>query len=141
VATTASHRFRGPGGGERRTRGTHVPQRSTLAGFAEAVSRTQGIDVQSVEPLTLLVVRTENSVYQIVLLGPGESRIAVQGGQFFGSLTEGRLAGSSFGGSLLKLAWVGVGLHLEIYARGQRIVTSRVRAIEIRRSASPGTVH
>lgn len=109
--------------------GTLVPQRATLDGFAKEVARMEGVDIRTVEPLVPLFVRTENSVYRILLLEPGQSKIMVQGGRFFPHPTEGRLAGASFGGSFLKMQWVGVGLCMEIYSGGQRIVTSRVRTI------------
>jgi hypothetical protein len=141
VAVAASHGFAGSGRIGLNTRGTLLPRQATFSGFVEAISRTEGFDVPSMEPLTLLVVRTENSIYRIILLHPGQSRIAVQGGRFFAKLTEARIAGSSFGGSLLKMAWIGVGLHLELYAGGQRIVTSRVRAIEIQQDNARSTVH
>jgi len=49
-------------------------------------------------------------------------------------MTTAHLNGSSAGGSLLKVAWIGVGLCMEISARGQRIVTSPVRAITTART-------
>lgn len=55
----------------------------------------------------------------------------VQGGQFFPQATAAHLSGSGFGGSMLKLAWVGVGLRMEICQDGQRLVTSSVRAIKV----------
>lgn len=141
MAIGASYGFAESGCIELNRRGTLLPRQLTLSGFVEAISGTEGVDVSSMEPLTVLVVRTENSVYKIILLQPGQSRIAVQGGQFFANLTEGRIAGSSFGGSLLKLAWIGVGLRLELYARGHRILTSRVRAIEIQQDPARSSVH
>jgi hypothetical protein len=47
-----------------------------------------------------------------------------------------RLDGSSFGGALLKVAWLGVGLRMEICCNGQRIVTSPVRSFEIQPEAA-----
>jgi len=43
----------------------------------------------------------------------------------------GRMDGSGFGGSLLKVGWIGIGLRMEILAGDQRIVTSPVRDISI----------
>jgi len=55
--------------------------------------------------------------------------VRVQGGRYFPDMTAAHLNGSSAGGSLLKLAWIGIGMCMEISAGGQRIVTSPVRAI------------
>ena len=55
--------------------------------------------------------------------------------QFFAERTRACLNGSSFGGSCLKMGWVGLGLHMEFHAGGQWIITSHVRAIAV--EASP----
>ena len=115
---------------------TLVPKRCTLDGFADEISRNDGIDIHTAEPLVTLLVRTENSLYRIIPLQAGDTRVLVQGGQFFPEPTEGRFAGSSFGGSFLKMHWLGVGLRMEIYSGGQRIVTSEVRRIEVLRDTS-----
>ena len=115
---------------------TVVPRRCTLDGFAEEISQNDGLDIRGAEPLVTVLVRTENSLYRIIPLQAGDTRVLVQGGQFFPEPTEARFAGSSFGGSFLKMHWIGVGLRMEIYAAGQRIVTSEVRRIEIQRDLS-----
>ena len=116
-----------------------VPRRCTLEGFAQEVALTEGVGLAELESLTTLLVRTDNSLYRITVLQPPQPKILVQGGRFFPETTEGRLAGSSFGGSFLKMAWLGCGLRMEIYSKGQRIVTSPVRSIEIQQdSCLPG---
>jgi len=98
-----------------------------MDGFVAVSSATEGISVRDLEPLTTLHVRTCNSHYRIVIAR--ETSVYVEGGRFFPEATDARLEGSSFGGSLLKMGWIGVGLCMEIVARGQRIVTSSVRSI------------
>jgi hypothetical protein len=61
----------------------------------------------------------------------------VQGGRFFPDATPGRIDGSGFGGSFLKVGWIGIGLRMEIFADGQRIITSPVRDISLERCTSP----
>ena len=61
----------------------------------------------------------------------------VQGGRFFPDATPGRIDGSGFGGSFLKVGWIGIGLRMEIFADGQRIITSPVRDISVERCTSP----
>ena len=111
--------------------GTRVPKQCTLDGFAEEVSRNEGIDIHAAEPLVTLLVRTENSLYRIIPLQAGDTRVLVQGGQFFPEPIEARFAGASFGGSFLKMHWICVGLRMEIYSGGQRIVTSTVRCVDV----------
>jgi hypothetical protein len=106
-----------------------IPRRGqfTLYGFSEDVSATAGVSLVDLEPLTALLVRTRNSLYRIIVLRG--TTVLVQGGRSFADVTLGVLNGSSLGGNLLKLAWIGVGLCMEIHSNGQCIVTSPVRAI------------
>ena len=108
-----------------------APRHGTLDGFVEAVSRADGIGLADVDAFTTLVVQTDNSVYQITILQPYRREVVVQGGAFFPERTRACLSGSSFGGSCLKLGWVGVGLHLEFHAEDQWIITSHVRSIGV----------
>lgn len=105
-----------------------VPRAATLDGFLSASSAVDGVVLRDLEPLTTLLVRTCNSHYRIVI--SQNTAVFVQGGQFFPEMTGARLEGSSFGGSFLKMGWIGVGLRMEIWSGGQRIVTSPVRAID-----------
>ncbi len=116
--------------------GTLIPRCCTLDGFVSETSWSEGVDVRAVEPLDVILVRTCNSVYRLIPLRHGATDVLVQGGQFFQEPTTAQIAGSSFGGSFLKMAWVLAGLHLEIHAGGEHIVTTRVREILIQ-PASP----
>ena len=106
-----------------------VPRRCTLDGFATEVKAADGGGgLAELDALTTLVVTTLNSLYRVVVLDPPRPRILIQGGTFFPEPTEAQLAGASFGGSMLKLAWLGCGLRMEVCSDGQRIVTSPVRS-------------
>jgi hypothetical protein len=108
-----------------------VPRAATLAGFVEEIARVGGVSIAELDPITPLVVRTENSLYRITVLEPGGRRILVQGGVYFPESTPAELEGSSLGGSLLKQGWIAPGLRMEISTEGRRIITSRVRSMEI----------
>jgi hypothetical protein len=111
--------------------GDLVPRHRTLDGFIAAVSQADGIDLIEVDALSTLVVRTNNSVYRITILTPHTREVLVQGGRFFPERTRACLNGSSFGGSCLKLGWVGLGLHLEFHVGDQWVITSQVRTISL----------
>ena len=66
-----------------------VPRRCTLDGFAEEVSRADGIGLADLDPITTLLVRTENSLYQITVVQPRQTNVLVQGGEFFPETTPG----------------------------------------------------
>ena len=116
-----------------------VARRRTLNGFVEAASQADGVGLTDVDTFTTLVVKTDNSVYQITIVQPYKREVVVQGGAFFPERTRAYLSGSSFGGSCLKLGWVGVGLHMEFLAadRDQWVLTSHVRSITVAPAATP----
>ena len=88
-----------------------------------------GIHVDDLIALECLVIKTENSTYEIILLSPDTAQILVRGGAFFPVFTQARLAGSSLGGSFLKLRSVHVGFRLEISTERGFIITSPVRSV------------
>jgi hypothetical protein len=118
-----------------------VPRRCTLDGFAEEVAFTEGINVREAEPLVPILVTTQNSRYRIIPLRWGDSDVLVQGGQFFPEPTEARLAGSTFGGSFLKMHWINIGMHMEIDTGngGGPIITTRVADVRIERDRTTNT--
>ena len=109
--------------------------RTSLEGFAEKVAGAEGFNIREAEPLVPILVTTRNSRYRIIPLRWGNPHVLVQGGRFFPEPTEVRLVGSSFGGSLLKMHWIRVGMHLEIDpgTGGGSIITTRVAVVRIER--------
>lgn len=90
-----------------------------------------GIDFRTVPPGSSLVVDTSYSRYHIVKVNEPGTNALIQGGYYFPDETKVRIEGSAFTGSLLKIGWIKVGLHMEISAERERIVTSRVRSITV----------
>jgi hypothetical protein len=90
-----------------------------------------GVQVDELSALDRLIVRTENSTYEIVLLSPAGATILVRGGAFFPVFTPARLAGCSLGGSFLKLRSVHVGFRMELSTENGFIITSSVRTVAI----------
>lgn len=103
---------------------------TTIERFAAATAAASGLHLSQLSPIDELEVRTRNSTYHITVISPQESRVLVQGGVFFPIPCEAHLNGGSFGGSLLKLGWIGCGFSLELLHEGRRIVTTRVRTIQ-----------
>ena len=98
---------------------------STIDDFGDEAS--DGVNLDDLPPLTTLNVRTRNSLYRIVVWRG--TTVLLQGGRRFPRSMVCRINGSGCGGSVLKLAWIGVGLRMEIVAGGRCIVTSPVREI------------
>ena len=91
----------------------------------------EGVQLETMRDMDQLVVRTENSTYEITVISPEMGEILVRGGRFFPEFTPARLAGSSLGGSFLKLRGIYVGFNLEIHVGRNLIVTSRVSKISL----------
>ncbi len=105
-----------------------APRYRTLDGVVAGVSRADGIGLIDVDAFTTLVVRTDNSVYRITILTPHLREVVVQGGKFFPERTRACLSGSNFGGSCLKIGWVGLSLHMEFGSGSSRRTCGRSRS-------------
>src|ERR1041385_4096505 len=88
-----------------------------------------GVQVESLDDLAKMVVRTENSTYEITIISGRTGEILIRGGKFFPEFTPARLAGSSLGGSFLKVRGIYAGFNVEISVDSRTIITSRVRTL------------
>ena len=87
------------------------------------------IQVDSCAPFETLVVKTSNSVYEVIVLSGRDGEVLVRGGRFFPEFRRATLAGSTVGGNALKLRSIEVGLRLELRADGKAFSTSPVQAL------------
>ena len=92
---------------------------------------TTGLQTEDLPEQEFLTVETENSRYELTILCGRTGDVLVRGGQFFPYTTAARLAGSSLGGSLLKLRGIYIGFRMELQAPERSIITSRVRSIVV----------
>ena len=92
---------------------------------------TEGIQLESIEDMETVTVQTENSTYDVTVISGRSGEILIRGGRFFPEFTPARLAGSSLGGSFLKLRGIYVGFSLEVHFDKRLIITSRVRKITV----------
>ena len=88
-----------------------------------------GVRVDRLAALDRLDVTTCNNKYEIIVLAPSTADVMVRGGAFFPEFTRARVAGSSLGGSFLKLHTIHPGFRLELADGSRSIVTSPVRHI------------
>ena len=116
-----------------------VPSSGLLSAWS-ARDWSDGIHVGDVSPLERIIVRTANSLYEVVVLAPATGTILVRGGAFFPVFMPARLAGSSLGGSFLKLRSVHVGFRLELCTTRGFIITSPVRSVTIAPAADPADI-
>ena len=118
-------------------RATHqVPRYCSLDGFAEMSSSAEGIALRKLSAFDTIYVHTANGDYSIFLLEPEDGRALVQDGRLFVEPVEVNVSGSTFGGSMLKMGWIGIGLYLEMYAYGNRITTPVVLSFSVKHELS-----
>jgi len=90
---------------------------------------TTGVQTEDLPEREFLTVETENSRYELTIVCGRTGDVLVRGGEFFPYTTAARLAGSSLGGSLLKLRGICIGFRMEFQTHERSIITSRVRSI------------
>jgi hypothetical protein len=92
---------------------------------------TDGCQVDQLPDLQALTVITRNHLYEIFVVSGVDGRVRVRGGNFFPEWREATLAGSSLGGSFLKLRGIYAGFCMELYVDGESIITSPVQKLTL----------
>jgi len=99
-----------------------------------------GVSLGDLSPSTVLEIETQNHRYTAVFLG--ESKALISGHpEYCPEPVLVGISGSTWGGSMLKLRYIGRGMHLEFSHPEYRspIVTSRIQAV--RECAGATSVH
>lgn len=93
------------------------------------------IIIPSLAPFDTILLQTHNSGYRILLLDPQTGRALVEGGQFLVEPSEAVVMGSLMQGSEVKGGSICVGHRLEIRVNDRVLVTSPVKAVEVKHNA------
>jgi len=101
--------------------------------FSDSVNRNiiqseieGGVHLRDLPPGSVLSIQTKNRVYEMVVLGDGTALLSGHP-KFCPEPTEVRIQGSTWGGSMLKMKFLGRGMHLEFeHPLHRRILTSRI---------------
>lgn len=94
-----------------------------------------GLNVTGLEKGTKLNVETNNSIYRIVVVDGRE--ITIMGGMTkdgeirFPKPIPAMFIGSTWGGSMMKIDWIGQDMNMEIIIGQEVLYTSRVKNVEI----------
>lgn len=96
-----------------------------------------GIFLKEVANGSLVKVHTQNSEYVLTpIRGKGETRVAIVGGRYIPRPMVAFFRGSTFGGSMIKIGWLGKGMHLEVNLLGGGLLsTSSIQSIVIEHSS------
>jgi hypothetical protein len=101
--------------------------------FSDSVNRNiiqseieGGVHLRDLPPGSVLSIQTKNRVYEMVVLGDGTALLSGHP-KFCPEPTEVQIQGSTWGGSMLKMKFLGRGMHLEFeHPLHRRILTSRI---------------
>jgi hypothetical protein len=107
-----------------------VPSGAILDNWSES-PWSNGVQVDRMDDMKKLEVRTRNSLYEITVIDGNSGEILIRGGRFFPQLTPANLAGATVGGCICKLRGIYEGFVMELTANGQRTVTTPVEWIGI----------
>jgi hypothetical protein len=111
-------------------RSATVPCAALLSSW-NSYSWKDGVCLDRLGALDRVTVLTRNSTYEIVVLSVTTGEVLVRGGTLFPEFTPVRLAGSTLGGSFLKLRSIYVGFHIEFAVSGGVVITSPVGTIAV----------
>ena len=109
---------------------TMVPAAALLSTW-QAHGWNNGISLDGLAALDRLRVTTRHNVYEIIVRSPGTGEVLVRGGHYFPEFTAARLAGSTLGGSFVKVRSLHVGFRLEFTLGQQFVLTSVVQSIAV----------
>lgn len=116
--------------------GIQVPVIADLSAWSD-LAWSDGVQLEQLDPLETLVVRTRNSTYEIVVVNPHSAEVLVRGGRFFPVYTPVVLSGASLGGSFLKLHGIYGGFSMELHTGEETIITSAVKRVSVAREHRP----
>ena len=102
----------------------HSVPRGAILSFCSD-SDWPGIQIDRMEELTTLTVKTVNSLYEITILNGRTGDVLVRGG-LFPERTPAKLSGSSLGGSFLKWRWISPGMRLEFVPQPVEVCSETV---------------
>lgn len=104
-------------------------QEITLDAWTACAWAQRGLQLEALETLQVLRVRTRNSTYELTRAGDRPEDVLVRGGRYFPDWTRVQLAGASLGRGCLKRHGIYAGFRMEFYWGGRRLVTSPVHSI------------
>lgn len=109
-----------------------VPANSILSTWSNHDwGQDSGVQVDTLRDMDRILVRTYNSVYELIVRSGTQGEVLIRGGKFFPAFTRILLSGSSLGGSFLKRLGIYVGFRMELFLDGETIITSPVTAISV----------
>ncbi len=91
-----------------------------------------GIFLDTLKSGDIVTVETYNSTYIIEVVDG--TKVKITGGSYFLEPTEAIINGSTWGGSMIKIGFIGKGMYMEIYSEllSKRITASEIENIHVK---------
>jgi len=91
-----------------------------------------GIDLSKLSIGTKIEVHTRNTIYNFEKVGELSEFKIKSNGRYFKKEKLINFPGSTFGGSMIKLYWIGNGMHMEFNLESGRVLTtSSVKSFKV----------
>lgn len=104
-----------------------------ILGFPTQVWREEKSDaairLDSCVAFERIAVKTQSSLYEVIVLCGRTGEVLIRGGRFFPEFRRAILTGSTAGGSALKLRTIDVGLRIELRDDLKLYTTTAVEAV------------
>lgn len=101
------------------------------------IDSATGVFIDLLKEGTELHVHTQNSIYYVTKV-KGKDCLIRGNNAWFHKLERVTVTGSTWGGSCMKIGWVGVGMHMEVFRhrvdipiQDKVVVTSEIVSIQI----------
>ncbi len=108
--------------------------RNLNKGIVDKINESEkagGVFLKNIPANSTINIKTGNSLYAVHKTDRGET---IKGHpEYCPAPVNCRINGSTFGGSMLKIGWIGIGMHLEVFLTDTQktITTSAIETIEI----------
>jgi hypothetical protein len=109
------------------SRTQHLRSEST-SDDSQAAQRPRALRLDSCPELEWITVKTQRSLYDIVVLSAESGAVAVRGGAFFPEFRHASFTGSLSRGIATHPGAIVVGLNLEFVVDGRSVITSPVES-------------
>ena len=90
----------------------------------------KGVFIDALTKELILEIRTRNTLYTVTVKGGKD--VLAKGGHYFPEEAEATLVGSTWGGTMIRTGFIGIGMCLELWSeKTKTVVTTVIRNIKI----------
>lgn len=87
----------------------------TIVSNLEKLEKEGGITINKLKPGSKIVAKTRNTEYILEIIDPTKDIVLISGNQRFCPFpVRARLNGSTWGGSMIKIGFIGKDMHMEV---------------------------